>query len=144
MLKDDVINTLKQWGVSFCPISKSVKMNVVAQFAKLLGYKNFKETYWLTLGKTIYHPDHIDPLGYLSTIEHELLHVQQQHRHGLALWLFRYLTSGKFRYFQEREAYLLQVKNGSMSVGQAVACLSTYKTGVDLNEMADWFESKTC
>lgn len=138
-LTDDQIDEkIKKYDVTFCPHSLSTKMNIVSKIANLIGYKNFKDVYWVTIGKTIYHPDNVNPFCDYGTIEHELVHVDQQHKMGLVKWLFKYLTSARFRYEQEREAYMVNVMRG-ISVLCIVSILRSYLTNVSENEMISWF-----
>ncbi len=102
-------------GARLRPHSSSALMGLYGAVARWFGVRNFVETFWLTLGTTIYHPNHLaNPLAderLYTTIRHELVHVRQQ-RTGLVGWVVRYLTSQKFRWEAEREAYLLNVRDG--------------------------------
>jgi hypothetical protein len=136
---------LAQYNVRFCPHSKSGKMQIIALFAKILGYSDFKEIYWLTLGKTIYHPDRQNPFDFYDLIDHELVHVAQQRKMGILVWVFRYLAQPKFRYLQEREAYLISVDRAATrgaAIERVVDILQTYKTGVPREEMITWFKEQ--
>ena len=74
---------------------------------------------WTTLGTTIWHPSNIDPLhpSRADIRVHELIHVDQQVRWTVPVFLVCYLLLplpfglSWFRWRWEREAYMTQIKN---------------------------------
>lgn len=80
--------------------------------------------YWTTIGKTIYYPPNIknpDNPAWSLIIEHEKVHMKQYQKYGIVLFLFLYLFIplpvffAYFRWKFEREAYLIEIKNGLSS-----------------------------
>ena len=66
---------------------------------------------WVAIAPCIYHPKGKDPSLHPALIEHEKTHIAQQRAKGLYKWLFRYLTSKKFRLHQEVEAIAVEIAN---------------------------------
>jgi len=95
---------------------------------RLVGFlvPYFCERFWTTwpgfFGPTIiYYPTGLSKESALSrttTLEHELIHVDQINRFGPGLFLFLYLffplpcVFAYFRWRFEREAYLVDIRNG--------------------------------
>ena len=131
---------IERLGVKLVSHTASRKMWFFDKCAKLLGIKDFRARWWMTLGKTIYYPLNVkEPFKCLDVLEHELVHVRQQQKCGLILWGLRYIASPTFRYKQEREAYLVNVKR-YMEIDDAVACLMKYSLwGISENEIRAWF-----
>ena len=90
-------------------------MRVLAGSLRVLGNHAFHESYWTTLGRTVYYPTSVsDPLAHADILEHELVHVRQWRRFGPWLWLSYLLLPlpfglAWFRFRWEREAYLVQI-----------------------------------
>lgn len=79
----------------------------------------FVTNMWTTVGRTVYFPSNVnDPEKHTTTLEHEAIHVKQYNSYGPLLWLlylFFPLPIG-FAYFRwrfEREAYLVQLREGA-------------------------------
>lgn len=87
---------------------------------------------WVTIGpRTIWAPAHValDRLDvYEATIRHELVHIQQARRYPL-VWQVSYLllpvpvVLAWCRWRWEREAYLVQLRAGAMTVEEVVSVL---------------------
>jgi len=88
---------------------------------RFIGFfrKNFMTYYWTTINNTIYYPTTVnDPesLWNQPTVEHELVHVVQQKKYSLPLFLLLYcffpipIFGAYFRWKFEREAYLEDIK----------------------------------
>ena len=113
-------------------------------WAERLGWKNWRERYWMTIGTTIYHPAKVqDPLGNHVIVLHELVHVRQQREVGPKWWLFRYCTSWRFRWEQEREAYLVDIQAGRLLVSEAINLLREYGIDLPYPQMEAWFNRHT-
>jgi len=116
-------------------------MQIFDAFAHLFGTKGWKEHFWLTLGKTIYHPAGIgDPLSYTGTVCHELVHVNQQSRTWLWWWITRYLCSWKYRWQMERDAYLEEIRLGRSIESIAVSMRIAYRIPLEFDVICKWFE----
>ena len=105
------------------------------------------ETTWMTLGRTILHPNRVsNPIGDCpTTCAHELEHVTQQLA-ALCVpwWLIRYVVSDKFRLKMERAAFLVDIKNGACTVANASRALA-HDYRIDCateEEIANWFTHK--
>ena len=98
---------------------------------------------WFTFGTTIYYPIYANPDNQ-KVIDHELVHVAQFSRYGKFLFLLFYFIlplpiffSG--RWFLERAAFMIDIKNG-MSVENAVRILADqYATPWPRRLMTKWF-----
>jgi hypothetical protein len=140
----DIRTEVHDAGVKLLPHSRSTLTTLYGQAARLFGVKDFVNHFWLTLAPTIYHPNHVsDPYAapYHVSIRHELVHIRQQRRAGLCGWVLRYLTSQRFRWGQEREAYLVNVRAGEEPILIAATLRRAYKiTYLREEEMVVWLE----
>lgn len=111
----------------------------------------FFTTYRLPFQKqgTIACPVGYDPMDYPGVLEHELVHVEQQRSAwGLfkSFWLYFLLPlpiifSG--RWFIERDAYLLDIKAGRITVEYAVNTLwKSYAFAWPPGLMRKWFNER--
>jgi hypothetical protein len=141
MTKPELIDRVREFDVKFVPHSKSLKMQFFGWVATRFGTRNWRDKYMLTWGKTIYHPDGVNPFNWPKALTHELIHVMQQAGHWVWLWGLKYLVSQRFRWRMEREAYLTNIATGT-SIHRVVAVLHlTYMiTDPTVQEMTDWFE----
>ncbi len=107
---------VNQHQVHFRSSHESLFMSFAGLFMRLLGQKDFLRRVWLTLGRTIYHPSFVDdPYAYPGTVEHELVHVRQWRKYGPLFGLAYLLLPlplglSWFRWYFEREAYLVQLR----------------------------------
>jgi hypothetical protein len=115
--------------------------NALGWCAEKLGWKNWRQKFWMTIGKTIYHPaSAVDPVAHVVTVLHEIVHVCQQRETGLAWWLFRYCTSWRYRWEQERVAYLVNLLSGETPLSFIIDVLRTnYGIKLSAEEMGAWF-----
>lgn len=91
------------------------KLDKFLRFIGLPGWTYF----WISLKDTVYYPDTVlDPLDvvYQPVLVHELVHILDQRRCWLWLWLLAYglfplpVFLAWFRYDAERRAYLRQIE----------------------------------
>lgn len=131
---------VKENGVKFQAHNKGWT-NALGWCAERLGWANWRERFWMTLGRTVYHPASVtDPLSHVVTVLHELVHVRQQRETGLAWWLCRYCASWRYRWEQEREAYLVQLLSGDTPLSFVVNTLrANYGIKLSAEEMGRWF-----
>lgn len=117
--------------------------NWLGRCAEMLGWSHWRGRFWMTLGRTIYHPASVtDPLAHPVTVIHECVHANQQRTTGLAWWLFRYCTSWRYRWEQEREAYLVNVLAGDTPLSFVCNSLRVdYGIKLSVDEMSRWFSS---
>lgn len=59
-------------------------------------------------GDTILYPKGLKPPQ--DIIEHEKVHLESQRKLGYIRWLWKYITDRKFRYEEELQGYLEQIK----------------------------------
>jgi hypothetical protein len=137
---------LNALGARLVPHSDNLKARVWGQLAKLGGVNDFRDRFWITLGRDICYPRRVsNPLAqvYETKVRHEMVHVAQQERDGLYWWLTKYLASQKFRWEQEREAYLCDIRAGENSPREVAELLrSAYKIyEPTVERMTAWFEA---
>lgn len=137
-----VVAAVKAAGVSFEAHDEGWT-NSLGWTAELLGWKGWRENYWLTLGKTIHHPASVkDPIASAVIVMHELVHARQQELMGVVRWTAKYCSCWRFRYEQEREAYLVDIRAGRLTVGEVIDLLrSDYGVKTPAKEMARWFHA---
>jgi len=80
-----------------------------------------QEWQWVAIDPKIYYPHYLDPLKYPAIIEHEKVHLYQQRSKGKFIWLFRYITSKKFRLDQEMEPIAIELLNMPLETRKQVA-----------------------
>lgn len=83
-----------------------------------------KSYQWVTFYPNIYSPDEylkIDSPEKLPVYNHEMIHIHQQLAYGKWKWLYKYLTSPKFRLEQESEAISNEMKFYPSNEAEAVA-----------------------
>lgn len=131
----------------FLPMPSSRLVRIMARLLWLLGNRRVLEEYWITIGRTIYHPASVsDPYLYPRVVEHELVHVRQWERWGVLLWLSYLLLPlpfglAWFRWRWEREAYLVHLEQGT--VDQVVESLwAGYGWPWPRRWMRRWFERR--
>lgn len=132
-------------GARLRPHKTSWLMGAYGQMARLFGVSDFTSRFWLTLCPVIYHPNQIaEPLSDVSlhvVIRHELVHIKQQ-RGRLSAWVFKYLLSQAFRWEAEREAFLVNIRDGSDPESIAVTLHRDYKISKpSVHDMVKWFEA---
>lgn len=114
----NLLNDIDLAGAKIVPKAESFIMKAFGVVLSLLGNKKFMRDYWTTLGKTIYYPTHtINPYLSREIIEHELIHVKQYKKYGPLMWIaYLFLPVpiffAWFRWRLEREAYLVNIKEG--------------------------------
>ena len=122
--------------VSFVVKSKadSRLMRAIGWLLGIFGNKRFMTNFWTTLGtSTIWAPTSVtigpDTLrDHSVAIRHELVHIQQARRWPV-IWQLAYLLLplpfglAWFRWRWEREAYLVNLKAGVMSIEDVVNTL---------------------
>lgn len=141
MTRTELDARVARLGVRFCPHTKAIRMRIFAHCARLRGVDDWIDEYWLTWGKTIFHPASVtDPLADLVQIGHELVHVKQQAGTWLYWWFLRYLTSWRFRWQEEREAYLINVRASESIEGIAITLRTDYAIRTPADDMTQWFE----
>jgi hypothetical protein len=136
---------IAQAGARLAPQSSSWRVRAWAQLSKLGGVNDFAESYWLTLLPVVYHPDGVNPLDpkWHTTIRHELRHIIRQREVGLTRWLWRYLTSQRFRVGEELDAYLEDVRAGVDPMAIAELLASAYRIDcMTVDEMAAWLRAR--
>lgn len=128
-------------GVQFKPHSDSCLISALGWTAgRFQRWSGWLDRYWITIGKTIWHPGSVDPMSSPSLVAHELVHVRQQMRASLLWWLFRYATSWRFRERMERDAYLVEVNEYGRSIFEVVHLLTAaYGIRTTEGEQAEWF-----
>ena len=132
----------EELGVEFVRHSDSRLATFVGWFAEHFGrWEDWRARFWFTLGRRIFHPDHIqDPIGKFQTlVAHELVHVEQQSKTLLWWWVARYLTSWRFRWRMEREAYLENIRSGDPALRVSKRLQTAYGIKLSTVEMVRWF-----
>ena len=127
------------------PHRRSVRVRIWGQLARLGGVHDFGRRFWITLDPVIYYPLDVDPESpaHETTIRHELVHIRQQRQRGLTPWLIKYVGSARFRYEQERDAFLVDVRAGADPRAIAVSLARDYKLrAISVDQMAAWLGSK--
>jgi hypothetical protein len=106
----------------------STLMAVIAMLVRPFN-ASFMETYWTTIGRTIYYPLNVaHPIIHVDIIEHELVHIEQWNKYWLWFW-FSYLFVpfpifvAWYRWRWEREAYLVDLNKGLCTIDAVVARL---------------------
>ena len=104
-------------GVKFLSHTEAARRHVsrLAAWAPLFGYRNFKETVYVTLRPHIIVPDGIeDPLDDWRVIRHELVHFERQPEGRFALfrWVLAYGLKQRFRAIEEMHAHLEDIRTG--------------------------------
>ena len=136
---------VRKAGVRLVPHKHSTLTTLYGMVAGWFGVKDFTNRFWLTLAPTIFYPNYIgNPLDakYQTSLRHELVHIRQQRRAGLWGWTLRYLASQRFRWEQEREAYLVNVRAGDAPILIAAALRRAYKITEPSEEaMVVWLET---
>lgn len=112
--------------------AESRLMRVLGWLLRLIGVRDFMMRFWTTIGpRTIWAPAgvslaHLE--AYALTIRHELVHARQARRWPVVFqvsYLLLPLPFGLawFRWRWEREAYLVQLRAGAMTVDEVVDTL---------------------
>jgi len=108
-------DALRERGVRLVPKGDSRLMRAAGLLLLGIGNREFMQRYWTTLAHTVYYPASVgDPLAHPDILEHELVHVRQWERWGVLLWISYLLLPlpfglAFFRWYWEREAYLVQL-----------------------------------
>lgn len=138
-------------GVKFITHEEAARRHVsnLAAWAPLFGYRNFKETVWVTLRPYIITPERVeDPLDDWRVVRHELVHFERQPEGRLSLWwwVVKYGTKAKFRAVEEMWAHLEDIRTGRApnDVPLVVEKMREwYRLGsVDPVWMIDWMEDR--
>ena len=136
-----------QLGVKFLDHREAARQHVtnIAAWAKLVGYKDYERSVWLTLRPYIIHPVGENPLDDWRTIAHELVHFRQQPEGWprLWMWIIRYGCSQDFRWRMEREAHLVNLRLGQYrDIARLVESMKTFYrlSGITAERMVAWFE----
>ena len=89
--------------------------------------------YITTIGDTVYYPDHIkfdvNSKYFQQLLDHELVHVKQYEKYGVLGFLLLYalipfpVLFSYFRWKFEREAYMIDIKNGRLTIEEVVDIL---------------------
>jgi hypothetical protein len=142
----DLKTDLDAVGARLVPHSDNWKALLWNQCSKLGGVKDFSQRFWITLAPDICYPTTVrNPWApvYETTVRHELRHIRQQQKTGLYWWLVKYLASQKFRWEQEREAYLCDIRAGENSPREVAELLhDVYKIYVPtVDAMTAWLEA---
>jgi hypothetical protein len=140
--REQVAAEVARLGVSFEAHDEGWT-NTLGWAAETFGWKAWRQNYWLTLGKTIHHPASVkDPLGHFVIVMHELVHVRQQAKMGVVPWTAKYCSCWSFRWEQEREAYLIDLRAGRLTVGEVVTTLrKNYGVKTPVDRMVRWFNA---
>ena len=117
--REDIAARLKAHRVKLIAKSQSPLMRIIDRLLRLIGNRHFIDHYWTTIARRVYYPTLVtDPLAHGDVLEHELVHVRQWARWNLLFW-FTYLLVplpfglAWFRWYWEREAYLIQLRRAS-------------------------------
>lgn len=99
----------------FVPYRKAPLVRGVMAALARIGLAVDPERTWITIGRTIHHPDRADPTRETEIVAHELVHVRQWRRWGFwfgVAYLLLPLPIGLAwcRWRAEREAYLVQLR----------------------------------
>jgi hypothetical protein len=130
-------------GVNYAPKSSSWVMRLIIKLVPRF------QCYWTTIGNTIYYPDYIkDPFDPIheDTRAHEQVHIKQQSKMPLVLWLALYclfplpVGFAWFRWKMEREAYLVNIINHRYDVNSVVNTLWSYGWIWPKRMMRTWFK----
>jgi hypothetical protein len=137
---------LEAAGARLVPHSDNWKARLWNQCSKLGGVKDLSRRFWITLAPDICYPTTVrNPWAAVheATVRHELRHIVQQQATGLYWWLVKYLASQDFRWRQEREAFLCDIRAGENSPREVAELLhDVYKIYVPtVEKMVEWFEA---
>lgn len=124
-------------------------MRVIGWLLSLIGNDRFMVGFWTTISaRTIYAPigvDLSDLERYAVSIRHELVHARQARRLPV-LWQISYLLLPMpfffawCRWASEREAYLVQLRAGTMTIDEVVTTLwNNYGATWPRSRMRAWF-----
>ncbi len=129
----DVKDALWALGVELRHKRTSWLMRLVGALLGIVGMDFGR--YWTTVGpRVIYAPDHVDLNNlapHYTVILHELVHINQA-RSWPVLWQLSYLLIpvpiglAWFRWHWEREAYLVDIRMGRLSIEEVVTALWRY------------------
>lgn len=107
-------------------------MRLIGWLFALFGRTDFTTRWWTTIGaRTIYAPigvDLSDLERYATVIRHELVHARQARRWPV-FWQLSYLLLplpfglAWCRWASERQAYLVQLRAGTMTIDEVVTTL---------------------
>jgi len=135
-------------GVRFCRHSDSCGITIFGWCAEQLGrlrwcrgWRRWRTTFWITIGRTIYHPDVIVDAVTASPVQvrHELVHVERQLATGVLWWLSRYVISWRFRFREEALAYLIDIRAGTPMLHVIRRLQTDYRIRHTTKMMSEWF-----
>lgn len=105
----------------------------------------FAQTTWVTLYPFIYHPAGVQNVyNHWRIVAHELVHFNRQRAKGVWLWAMCYLASWKFRWYEERYAYLRDLYTGRHTIETATRELRSPLYGIKLEsvEISRWLSER--
>ena len=132
-------------GVKICHHRESGRMKVAGLFHRLRRNPHFANTTYVTMHPWIFIPDPVaDPFDDWKIIDHELVHWVRQRELGVYKWVWHYLTDMRFRAREEQHAFLRDIKNGRLSISQAVRRLQRPPYDCDINgeELEEWWRRR--
>ena len=138
-------------GVSFVPHGRSWLTTTIGWSAEQLSrfprwsrWCDWRKTYWITFGRTIYHPDWVrDPLAQDPIrAEHELVHSTRQRSTIVAWWVFRYVTSWRYRFVEEAIAFLVDIRAGKPALEVCSLLRDDYGIRHTIQMMSVWFADR--
>ncbi len=77
----------------------------------------------------------------VAYLAHELTHAEQQRKHGVFTFWYRYLTSKPFRQAMEVEAYRVQIVHGASLITCARHLATDYRLRITQDEAIKLLES---
>ena len=135
MDRNTIEQLIHQHRVRVVPKASSRQMRLYGVLLRGVGNGEFMSAYWTTIGRTIYYPAGVtDPLAHLEVLEHELVHVRQWERWWL-LFSVSYLLLpvpvllAWCRWFWEREAYLVQIREAPDKAEEIERCVQRIWSG---------------
>lgn len=143
-----VVRTIQGVEVRFVKKSESPLMRAIGWVLKPF-VPRFMTNFFTTIGRTIYHPDQVNPFDprLADVIEHEVGHIKQADRfstvgHSLLYLLFPVpIFFAWYRWWAERGLYLKQIRVGRFTTEKVVDILwSKYFWPWPKGWMRKWFE----
>lgn len=133
-------------GVRWVPHSESTKMAIASWYHREFNHDPFfRHKTAVTIYPCIYYPDMIQDAfwDHWRWWAHELVHFRRQRSVGVVKWVSMYLYSWKFRWYEERYAFLRDIMNKRLTLDQAVDGLSgdLYGLKMSATEIREWLQS---
>jgi len=158
MLTPDEIRTfIHEHNVKLVPKRESWLMRAIAWVLAVTRINSdFMDSYTTTIRKTIYYRMAWEPFeigtdahlrAHASTLEHEFVHVLQWEKYWLLFTISYVLLPipiglAWYRFRWEREAYLINIRNGR-SIDSCVDALWRYGWPWPRSWMRRWFQKQT-